>query len=125
MSQLLDELARSLARPMSRRAALRLMGGALVAATAGGLRPSRAAASAGCGTGGGSCPRDYTCCIDPTDPGSESCCPPGALCCGGACCSPGMICVRGKCEDKPRCRENETLCGTRCCNESTQYCADA
>ena len=41
----LDELARSLARPVSRRSALRLLGGALVAAGASGLLPSRGRAA--------------------------------------------------------------------------------
>ena len=187
MSELLDELARSLARPMSRRAALRLTGASVFAATVGGLRPGKAR-SAGpafcggaeldsytpgrdtccpsrppagpeasdvcygitnglccwdtgderypggawchpadwscCGTSGAGCPRDYPCCVDPSDARVIVCCPPDGLCCGGTCCSKGEICVRGECQAKSRCRENETLCGARCCNASTQYCAD-
>jgi hypothetical protein len=171
---------------MSRSAAFRLMGGALLAGTTAGLRP-RTARSSGpafcggseedsytpgrdtccppsppagpgagdvcigipngvccsettgpypggawchpadwscCGTGGGGCPRGYTCCVDPADTRVTVCCPPDVLCCGGGCCPKGDTCVQGKCQAKSRCRENETLCGARCCNDSTQYCAD-
>jgi hypothetical protein len=44
MSQFLDELARSLAKPMPRSRALRLIGGALVATAVPGVTPRRAAA---------------------------------------------------------------------------------
>ena len=50
MSEFLDELARSLARPMPRRRALRILGGALVTvATPASLLAGRASASSAIG----------------------------------------------------------------------------
>jgi hypothetical protein len=85
---LLDELARSLARPVPRRSALRLLGGALVAAGVSGLLPSRGRAAPAddpCPTCADR-PNSTPCCVRLSDvtarvaigqcyyPGTEQCC---------------------------------------------------
>ena len=84
----LDELARSLAQPVPRRSAFRLLGGALVAAGVSGLVPSRARAQAAddpCPTCSDR-PNTQPCCVRLSDttarvavgqcyyPGTEQCC---------------------------------------------------
>lgn len=120
-----DDLARTLARPMPRRRAVRLLGATLVTAAMPGLRPQRAAAQ-GCdgrctGAGQSLCgePKGvgclHTCCNDLRPvcckwPETET-----YICCG----------KNEKCGDKPgtcvpAC-PGPRVCGTKCC-PSGQKC---
>src|SRR4051812_19148316 len=114
----LDQVARALAGPVSRRQSLRLLGMAVAAAVLGSA--PRAAAAGTCAPGlqacpacpgrfPGCCPQDYQCC------GFLKCCPPYMDCrdpcgaaedcvckpefvCGGQCCAPPLsACVVGIC----------------------------
>lgn len=142
MSEFLDELARSMAKPMPRRRALRLLGASLVAAAVPlarpGLRQARAARLApnACGDPG-LCPptgRSMVCgcvvnqfacyktCCDPT---REHCClfagePDGKPPCEKACCPLGTECGSGKGGDICVCK---TRCGSTCCGPE-EYCAN-
>jgi hypothetical protein len=140
VSEFLDELARSLAKPMPRRRALRLIGGAVVSASLPLGRPaiSRAASfrPTNCG--------DPRTCADPRFPkvcGCDflagcyrDCCAPSDICCkfppasgGGApcekaCCPPDTQCGSGKPGDVcvSLCK---VQCGGKCCKD-TEYCAN-
>ncbi len=121
MSEFLDELARTLAKPMPRRRALKLLGGAMVSVAAPAIvaRPARAApqrTEAGCPPGvcgvpfiqgcqsAGKCPSTHPiCCKFPgklgaIDPNSEGLCSqngnPAVSPPGGTacCCPPGHSC---------------------------------
>ena len=126
MTEFLDDLARTLAKPMPRRGALRVFGGAVVGIWAGGSAPSARAASRfhTCEKDGGllcKCPnRDLfyqICCIPKDDYTCECKAPPNgyARCkpkcddkCGDKCCKKGEYCA-----SKPRslcCREGEDAC---------------
>jgi hypothetical protein len=122
VSELLDELARTLAQPMPRRRAVRLLAGAVVAAAVPGVRAPSARAG-----------RRVTSC----KPGELLCdgCPSvNGLFYGGVCCPGPDAEKHWKCGCKPPpngatlcipigCREIE--CGNACCSEATEYCADA
>lgn len=137
---LLDELARSLAQPVPRRSALRLLGSALVAAGVSGLLPSRARAQAAddpcptCADRPGSMP----CCVRLSDttarvaigqcyyPGIEQCCTgpsaydglPTAWICSyyEKCGADGVqLCIG--------CRDGRDPCKDVCCKEDEQ-CID-
>jgi hypothetical protein len=142
MSQFLDELARTLAKPMPRSRAVRLFAGALVAAAVPMARPGLKGATAG-SLHPATCDDPGTC-SNPSFPkvcGCDflagcyrDCCAPGDTCCKRpnpsgtgppcekACCPKGTrcgdpaagepICVAG-CEG--------TSCGTTCCKEG-EYC---
>jgi hypothetical protein len=131
MSRRFDDLSRTLAGPTSRRGALKLMGAAAAAATAGVvLRPFQAQASCTAGT----TPCGTTCC-----PGGVACrdfknsicgCSPGFAACGTTCCqNQGDFCafIGGKCA--ACCPAGTTPCGRACCasgsacvNRSTATC---
>jgi hypothetical protein len=139
MSNLLDDLARTLATPMPRRRAVWLAAGALVAGALPGGRTRAAAAAtnrawttkAGCGKGGGGipCAKQFgphvsECCgpIDKSDPDSNyTCCPPGECWHHGTgrnsvttCCPPAYRCKGRCCSDGEKCVEGEC---TRCEDE--------
>lgn len=124
MTKLLDELARSLATPMPRSRAVRVLGAALVsAAVPASLRPGIAHAGR---SGSAQCPPKPTC-PKSSDPkrtkfcgvpniGNDKClkyryvcCLEKERCCGAACCSP--------------CRTTQTVCGDACCRKKDEYCA--
>ena len=104
---LFDEIARSLASPMSRRKVLgRLIGGLAVAALATISRPNRAQAAQTCNTdadcGSGSfCCNKQTCCstgqVCCGSGANSKCCASGSTCCGSGantiCCSSGQECT--------------------------------
>src|SRR5439155_16715352 len=82
-----------MARPTSRRGALKLIGATAAAATAATLlRPFRSGAvtcpagSQACGQG--CCPKGGTC----TDPATSCCCPKETTPCGTSCCNSGVAC---------------------------------
>jgi hypothetical protein len=115
MTNFLDELARSLAKPMPRRRALRLVGGAVVAVALPGIRTTKARAASR----------------------FHDCVPKGGLLCECNCGGPnGDVCQRICCTPKDeyecncgtvaegascKCRRK---CGSACC-KSTQYCGSA
>jgi hypothetical protein len=134
----LDDLARTLAEPMPRRRALRLIGGTLAAAVVPGIRPSpgRAAPSATvpCQNVRGqvwTCPeRKYLVCgVTPDNPCIDTCTGPGKIPCGSGdgfdCCNDrfgdgSVACKNGRCQ--PTCKGIEksgsvrlTECGEECC----------
>ncbi|HEY7602724.1 MAG TPA: hypothetical protein VH760_00585 [Gaiellaceae bacterium] len=129
MSELLDELARSLAKPMPRSRVLRLVGRALVTAALPAAlakhAPSARAAPLGqhahwCHKAVGS--NGWKFCTQETDKCFPTCCPPERTCrigkcgdngccevdcpcppdriCGGACCKNNETCVQGACAPK-------------------------
>ncbi len=128
----LDQIARSMAAPISRRRSLRLLGLGLAAAILGVPRAAEARRTprqayqlcpTPCSATPGSCLVEYTCC------GRGKCCPPWMDCfqpctvsencvckpefvCGGACCAPPsqMQCVVGIC-----CPVGATNCAGNCC----------
>jgi hypothetical protein len=143
-----DRLARELARPMSRRRALWLAAGALVAIALPGGRATAASSATTrgrltkevCGTGGLTCEEQFgadvsECCGEATPGGFSWCCKPGecfrnpetgiggACCankCGKNCCFGDEECVDGECTSCP----GDRLCGNRCCDDS-EVCANA
>jgi hypothetical protein len=124
---LLDDVARQLSQPLSRKRALRLLGMAALAVTVPGLRPKAARATpADCvgdcsgrqGSTGTLCQHDLPTCTPHT------CCSSDTTCCAGpasaTCCDPGCTCApdgRGfmSCQNCPRCIRGFTECGTGCC----------
>jgi hypothetical protein len=104
---LFDEIARSLASPMSRRRAFRrILGGLAGAALATVAFPKRAQAFADCKddsdcSSGSYCCNKKICCTNGQiccGSGANSiCCPAGGSCCGNGanviCCSAGQVCT--------------------------------
>lgn len=144
LERLVDDLARTLAQPMPRRRALRVLGGSVLAATLPGLSPgqsgaavsrpvARRAASITCQnlTQSWTCPtRKYITCG--TSPGEciDACQGPGRVGCGSGdsfdCCIDALgrdgyiVCRNGRCV--PSCKaiqdstpERLTACGEECC----------
>lgn len=138
MSEFLDDLARSLVRPIPRRRALRLLGGVVVAAAVpGALRPTTARAHQAVGTlttaCNPSCGGKYPVkCVCPVKGGCYigGCGEPGSICCclqesnagtpGAVVCPPGYACGGGR--GKPNCR-CKTPCGLECCRTG-ETCAN-
>lgn len=112
MTDRFDDLTRAMAKPASRRSALKVIGATMAAADgAVVLRPFQSeavtcpAGSPVCGQG--CCPKGGTC-VDPTN---SCCCPKGATPCGTNCCASGVACIdrtRGLCG----CPAGTTPCGT-------------
>jgi hypothetical protein len=139
MSEFLDELARSLAKPMPRSRALRLLGGAVAAAAVPSLRTSpargasrRPARVANCGDNPCTGSTPVICdCPSPVNPkvcfhacgaeGCTCCCYPDAQGNTGAnCCPPGYRCGH---PGEASCVLCAVPCGSGCC-KSDEYCAD-
>jgi hypothetical protein len=141
MSDFLDGLARRMAEePMTRSRALRVFGGAfLAAATPGILRAgpahglvrarSRRVAAGACASfdtpcGNRCCPRDTFC----GNAATEACCGTGTTYCpkgslnDETCCNPGETCnpAGGGC-----CAQGHEPCGKTCCYSDGDVCADA
>jgi hypothetical protein len=94
MSERFDDLARGLSKSHSRRGALKLIGGAAVAAVgAAVLRPLRSSAvtcPAGATVcGAGCCNKGDTC----SRPAASCCCAKGTTPCGVKCCAKGVACI--------------------------------
>jgi hypothetical protein len=143
LSEFLDELARTLARPMSRRKALRLFGGALVSASVpAALVPRRAwSLPQDCNARGGGCISTARCCYT-SDGYAGSCCPwyfkcsktGSGLCaeqyicedgrdfCGPhgskICCSANEVCFKGVCIEP--CPPDQQVCNKVCCPKGTE-----
>lgn len=139
----LDDLARSLAVPVPRRRALRLIGGTLAAAVVPGIRPSltsaAAAATVPCQDVRGrvwTCPlRKYLVCgPTPESPCIDTCVGPGKIPCPSAsgfdCCMDitldgSVACKQGKCQITCKGVEKAgsarlTECGEECCTPQQQ-----
>lgn len=136
MTAFLDELARNVARPMSRSRALRLMGGAIVTAAVPSIFPRRAwSRAADCNARGGGCIESARCCYT-SDGFAGSCCPwyvrcsptGSGLCydqyvCPDArpfcnrssklCCAPNEVCFKGGCINP--CPPDQIVCKGVCC----------
>jgi hypothetical protein len=147
MSEFLDELARRLAEPMSRRRAVKVAAGAAAAAAVPGMRvrPARGALLISQRTtctprpGGKLCACPSVnglfykqCCPAPASdwdcqckapPGGYAACAPhkcgsGHQCGGGECCKPGQYCVN---PDIHLCCDSGTSgCGTTCCKKNEE-----
>lgn len=144
MSEFLDELARTLAKPMPRSRVVRVLGGSILAAVfplaRPGLRPAGAATlhRGSCGDPGTCanpsfpkvCGCDFLagCYRDCCDPKTQICCTwkraggPGRPPCEKICCPKGTRCGSGEPGDVcvPLC---PTRCGEKCCQKG-EYCAD-
>ena len=91
MSNLFDDISRIIARPMPRRQAFKLVGGAVGGAVLASLGLGRASRilAANCGTA--TCTPNQSCCFN------TLCCSSSAVCCKSSsgnpkCCNPGTIC---------------------------------
>src|SRR2546428_13309 len=106
MSDLFDEFAKTLAKPMGRRRALGLVAGAIGGAVVGAVRPGRAGAQAPCTAPGavlcGDTPNGpfccdsnigETCCSVPGSAPNFTCCPPCTRCdpSTGQCVPTGLV----------------------------------
>jgi hypothetical protein len=104
MSVLLDNVARILAGPTSRRQTLKLLGGMLAGVVLGTIGIGRAKAQASCG--GRTCNKNQHCCgsgdtatcisDERTCCGTTSC-NKNQTCCNNECCSPNQTCGNGRC----------------------------
>jgi hypothetical protein len=143
MTAFLDELARSMAKPLPRRRALRLIGGAVVAAAVPGIATTKRARAASrfhtcerdggrlceCNCKGEICQRIccepralYECDCGPVEVGA------GCRCirpCGSNldCCKPGEYCASVK--DRLCCKEGQPGCGSACCKKNEECTDDA
>ena len=129
---MIDDLARELTRPMPRRRALRLLGGAVAVAVVPGLRvPVAAAASCGALGCSGKCCSS----TDWMKPGLQGvCCDVSETCCGpmanpgdpdhmyGWCCGEGYDCGEEFDTCKAVCKAPKFECGEDCCDEGAACC---
>src|SRR2546426_587797 len=110
MSNLFDDISRIIAKPMPRRQAFKLVGGAVGGAALAALgleRVSRAFGEPGGRPGSpfDNCPSGQTVC-GTTSSGKLRCCQTGQTCCNNANC----------------CASNEHCCGTKCCQPAQACC---
>jgi hypothetical protein len=140
-----DDLARTLARPMPRRRAVRVLGTALLMAAVPGVSARAALArteSATCepNTFECKCPNKdlfFRACCPTNVPGTRyTCecfpdraqctarkvCPPGSRACGTDCCEPYENCVGGECECNERCGKICCGVGATCKSEARSLC---
>src|SRR5262245_34164174 len=98
MANVFDDISRTLATPMPRSHALKLIVGALIGTilTPLGFAQGRGGNREPCpGARGDSCPPGQKCC-------GGFCCPHPHTCCGNTCCPPPKDCVNGVCvQNKP------------------------
>jgi hypothetical protein len=104
-----DDFARTLARPMPRREALRLAAATLAGGALAALRPSTAHAAV-CTSAD---PAGSTTC-PPFGGNFAQCCPPGSTCCAGGGSQGPQCCGTGANLTKPYCCSG-TCCATPCC----------
>jgi hypothetical protein len=118
-----DALARSLATRRSRRAVLRGLAGALVAAVAGRATQEPAAAAVLCHGYGGFCTTDASCCQTEASTCHQGRCCPTARICGDGCCRNGQHCDNGACKWN-HCKGYGGLCGSdaACCQTEASTC---
>lgn len=135
-----DDLARTLAAPMPRRRAVRVIGASLatlavpgISPAAGAVRPGRQAGlRATCPDGSECTGPGEKCCDTPNAHGAYNCVPPGkSCCCGNALCDPvkqRCLCSAGGGVCAPKCQlvygRNFKDCGPNCC-QPHERCVDA
>ena len=107
MSNLLDDISRIIARPMPRRQAFKLVGGAVGGAALASLGLGRVSRVFGAPAGG---PQPLVTCKPGTTPCGTGCCPSSQTCCASACCAAGQNC--SPCSGGP----------SKCCNPGTICC---
>jgi len=126
MSVLIDDIARVIASPISRRRAFRLVGGAVGGAVLASLGLPRAARAQPQNSGctGGQVPCDQTCCYT------------YELCCGGTCygievkqaytCCGTVLCrnLSEQCCTNYCCKRSQTCCGLQCCAHGQGCCGN-
>src|SRR5262249_23305894 len=91
MSQLFDDICRTLATPMSRSLALKLVLGLVAGAILAPFGLAQRERDPCPGEKHGSCPPGQFCCFD------SFCCPQPHTCCGHVCCPPPRVCIDGVC----------------------------
>ena len=127
MNQLMDDLARELASPTSRRGVIRLLGGAMVGILFGAMRPATLQAQTCTPACTG---KKSTCCTTGTKP---FCVTTGKQCCGNTKCAAGKQCCNtsaspfcataGKtCCGKKSCKSGESCCENTACCSAKQVC---
>jgi hypothetical protein len=151
MSALIDDISRVIASPISRRKAVRLVGGAVGGAVLSSLGLGRASRALGAQASNtvscsgnqvlcnGKCyPKGYTCCGSRVCGSADKCCPGGyccdtaQTCCGRACCARGETCCNGRCYPSTYtccgggvCDSDDKCCPGGYCCEKTQVCCGA
>jgi len=123
MSAMMDDIARIIASPISRRKALKLVGGTISGAVLASLGLGKAAfglplpydAQQTQDQSGGDdhhkgCGKDEIAC-------GKTCCDKDKQCCGDTCCDKEAVCCKNRC-----CRHDETCCGDRCCGKEAVCC---
>ena len=113
MDQFLDNLARELAKPTSRRGVMRLIGGAMF----GGLVAAWKPASVKAQTCSPPCKKNKICCTTGTSP---FCITDGKICCGNTKCNANKQC----CPGPPAFCANpgDICCGTKSCKKGETCC---
>src|SRR6476620_10576219 len=122
-----DQFARKLARPVSRRRAVKLLA-ATTATGILGLVGAGQAEAGRCRKLGHKCRQDYECCSFYCNPATAKCqCPPGSNTCQrtGICvhCPPNSTFNPTSCACE--CNAGTTACGDRCCTESEVCCPNS
>ena len=107
MSSLFDDISRIIARPMPRRQAFKLVGGAVGGAALASLGLGRVSRAFGAPAGG---PQPLVTCKPGTIPCGTGCCPSSQTCCANVCCAAGQNC--SPCSGGP----------SKCCNPGTICC---
>jgi len=126
MDQFLDNLARELAKPTSRRGVMRLIGGAMLGGLAAAWKPASVEAqtcSPPCNS------KKPKCCTTGTTP---FCTDNNKICCGNTSCPSNKQCCPGPspfcatndkiCCGKKTCKSGETCCNNTVCCTSKQTC---
>jgi hypothetical protein len=110
-SNIMDDIAKVLAKPVSRRQTFKLIGGGLAGAVMAALG-IRASFGGLCAPGKTAC--GFSCC-DSTQKciNNAICCPDnGSTACNGCCCPPGGTCLKSGCCAPPRVVCNGVCCAT-------------
>ena len=119
-----EEMTKKLARPLSRRQAVKAFVATAAVGAFGMAGPSTAVAGR-CRKNGHKCRQDYECCSFYCDPATALCqCPPGSNVCPatGHCvfCGTGATFNPDTCQCE--CPSGTTQCGNGCCDDATQVC---
>ena len=131
MDQLIDNLARELAKPTSghsRRGVIRLIGAAMFGGVLAAWKPASLKAQ----TCSPPCTGNKICC---TSGSSPFCIPAGHTCCGNTGCNGSQQCcgtaaskfcakATETCCGNKACAANETCCGNRNCCKRNQFCVE-
>ena len=116
MDQFIDNLARELAKPTSRRGVMRLIGGAMFGGVIAAWKPASLKAQ----TCSPPCKGNQTCC---TTGASPFCVPSGQTCCGNTSCNGSQQCC-GTAPQKFCGKKGETCCGATTCTADQRCCGN-